>query len=139
MFSPIDVTALRMADVILLVAQLELSSLRNVVRMLLTLGSDDDTDKQGQDCTQPRRQRERHQPEEGGRDDRQADFLASAQRSPSSMTEARNQGVPLLMLAPRSKIQAELHGHGAALCGKEMNGPSKAEKTSWIGGIFSRR
>src|SRR5947209_10857365 len=33
-FSPTDVTALRMADVILLVAQLELSSLRNVVRMM---------------------------------------------------------------------------------------------------------
>ena len=30
-----------MADVILLVAQLELSSLRNVVRMLQTLGNDD--------------------------------------------------------------------------------------------------
>src|SRR5579884_2552483 len=40
-FSPTDVTALRMADLILLVAQLELSSLRNVVRMLLTLGADD--------------------------------------------------------------------------------------------------
>ena len=31
-----------MADVILLVAQLDLTSLRNVVRMLLTLGADDD-------------------------------------------------------------------------------------------------
>src|SRR5947209_11071689 len=40
-FSPNDVTALRMADVILLVAQLELSSLRNVVRMLLMLGADE--------------------------------------------------------------------------------------------------
>src|SRR5206468_7416626 len=39
-FSPTDVTALRMADVILLVAQLELSSLRNVVRMMTTLGND---------------------------------------------------------------------------------------------------
>src|SRR5689334_14123345 len=40
-FSPTDVTALNMADVILLVAQLELSSLRNVVRMLVTLGNDE--------------------------------------------------------------------------------------------------
>src|SRR4051812_40183199 len=39
-FSVTDVTALRMADVILLVAQLELSSLRNVVRMMMTLGND---------------------------------------------------------------------------------------------------
>lgn len=40
-FSANDKTALRMADVILLVAQLELSSLRNVVRMLLTVGNDE--------------------------------------------------------------------------------------------------
>ena len=38
-FAPTDVTALRAADVILLVAQLELSSLRNVVRMVQTLGN----------------------------------------------------------------------------------------------------
>ncbi|HYT88631.1 MAG TPA: response regulator, partial [Gemmataceae bacterium] len=36
-FTPTDLTAMRMADVILLVAQLELTSLRNVVRMLHTL------------------------------------------------------------------------------------------------------
>src|SRR5205807_2670399 len=41
-FSPIDVTALRMSDVILLVAQLDLSSLRNIVRLLLTLGADEE-------------------------------------------------------------------------------------------------
>src|SRR5262249_34968842 len=39
-FSLTDVTALRMADIILLVAQLELSSLRNVVRMMMTLSND---------------------------------------------------------------------------------------------------
>src|SRR5262249_13924903 len=39
-FSPTDVTGLRMADRILLVAQLDLSSLRNVVRMMLALGND---------------------------------------------------------------------------------------------------
>ncbi|MFO0810363.1 MAG: AAA family ATPase [Gemmataceae bacterium] len=36
--SPIDLVGLEMADMVLLVAQLELSSLRNVVRMLMTLG-----------------------------------------------------------------------------------------------------
>jgi len=41
-FSPTDVTALRMADLILLVAQLDLSSLRNVVRMMATLDMDPD-------------------------------------------------------------------------------------------------
>src|SRR5262249_33066578 len=40
-FTATDHTALRMADTIRLVTQLELSSLRNVVRMLLTLGADE--------------------------------------------------------------------------------------------------
>src|SRR5262249_20029163 len=40
-FTPTHQTALRMADMILLVAQLELSSLRNAVRMMLTLGSEE--------------------------------------------------------------------------------------------------
>ncbi len=57
-FSPTDVTALRMADIILLVAQLDLSSLRNVVRMLQTLGADDSPGQQGADRPQPRRQRD---------------------------------------------------------------------------------
>ena len=57
-FTPTDVTALRMADVILLVAQLELSSLRNVVRMLLTLGNDDGAGRQGEGRPQPRRLRD---------------------------------------------------------------------------------
>jgi pilus assembly protein CpaE len=39
--TPTDLVALDLADVILLVAQLELSSLRNVVRMLMTLGAQD--------------------------------------------------------------------------------------------------
>src|SRR5205085_2776137 len=39
-FSPTDVTALHMADKILLVVQLELCSLRNAVRLLLVLGND---------------------------------------------------------------------------------------------------
>src|SRR5262249_32022377 len=40
-FTPSDLTAMRMADVILLVAQLELTSLRNVVRMLHTLSGEE--------------------------------------------------------------------------------------------------
>src|SRR5947209_8320904 len=40
-FTPTDMTAMHMADVILVVAQLELSSLRNIVRMLMTLGANE--------------------------------------------------------------------------------------------------
>src|SRR5437660_2191736 len=40
-FTPTDLTAMRMSDAILLLAQLELTSLRNVVRMLHTLGNEE--------------------------------------------------------------------------------------------------
>src|SRR5207244_4437103 len=39
-FTPTDLTAMRMSDVVLLVAQLELSSLRNAVRMLHAFGTE---------------------------------------------------------------------------------------------------
>ncbi len=61
-FAPTDVTALRMADVILLVAQLELTSLRNVVRMLQTLGNDDAAGGKVQGGAQPRRRRDATSP-----------------------------------------------------------------------------
>src|SRR3989441_9739309 len=40
-FTPTDWTAMRMADVVLLVSQLELTSLRNTVRMLHTMGNEE--------------------------------------------------------------------------------------------------
>jgi pilus assembly protein CpaE len=137
-FSPIDVTALRMSDVILLVAQLELSSLRNVVRMLLTLGAEDELMKKvkivlnrvGSDSDISLQKAE----ETIGKP-----IFREVPNDHRSMTEARNQGQPLVVLAPRSKIQASFAGMAAAVCGKTLGTPAKAEKTSWIGGIFSRR
>jgi pilus assembly protein CpaE len=43
--TPTDLAALDLSDLILLVAQLELSSLRNVVRMIMTLGSQEGFDE----------------------------------------------------------------------------------------------
>src|SRR5206468_6353604 len=40
-FTPTDLTAMRMSDVVLLVCQLELTSLRNVVRMLQTFSQEE--------------------------------------------------------------------------------------------------
>ena len=50
-----------------------------------------------------------------------------------------SQGVPLLMYAPKSKIQASFAGLALALGAKPGAPAAKAEKSSWIGGIFSRR
>jgi pilus assembly protein CpaE len=42
-FTPTDLTAMRMSDVVVLVAQLELTSLRNVVRMVHTMEKEEDS------------------------------------------------------------------------------------------------
>src|SRR5579872_3550341 len=120
-FSPIDVTALRMSDVILLVAQLELSSLRNVVRMLLTLSTEDELinkvkivlNRVGSDSDISQEKAE----ETIGKP-----IFREVPNDHRTLTEARNQGLPLVMLAPRSKVQAAFTGMAAAICGKALGG-----------------
>jgi pilus assembly protein CpaE len=134
-FSPTDLTALRMADIILLVAQLELSSLRNVVRMLLTLGQDEQLgpkvqivlNRVGSDCDITLRKAE----ETIGKP-----VFWQIPNDSRVMMEARNQGVPLLTLAPKSKLQQSIHGLAHALCGRKGKAAAQG-KGRW--GLFSRK
>jgi pilus assembly protein CpaE len=103
-FSPNDVTALRMSDVILLVAQLELSSLRNVVRMMLTLGAEEALankvrvvlNRVGCDTDIPVKKAE----ETIGKP-----IFHQIPNDTKPMMESRNDGVPLIQHAPRCKAQ----------------------------------
>jgi pilus assembly protein CpaE len=134
-FSPTDVTALRMADVILLVAQLELSSLRNVVRMLLTLSGDEALaervhvvlNRVGGDSDISLKKAE----ETIGKP-----VFWQLPNDPKLLAESRNQGVPLVALAPRSKVQQSFAGLARALDGGEEP-VTKEPKSGW-GKIFSR-
>jgi pilus assembly protein CpaE len=134
-FSPNDVTALRMADVILLVAQLELSSLRNVVRMLLMLGADEQlgpkvqvvVNRVGSDTDISVKKAE----ETIGKP-----IYWQIPNDTKLLMEARNQGVPLVQHAPRSKVQQSIQGLAHALTGKEQQAAPK-EKARWA--LFSRK
>jgi pilus assembly protein CpaE len=134
-FSPNDMTALRMADVILLVAQLELSSLRNVVRMLLSLSNDDTLaskvqvvlNRVGNDTDISLKKAE----ETIGKP-----IYWQLPNDPRPVLEARNQGVPLVQSAPRSKIQQSITGLSHALSGKQDQTP-KEKSSRWA--LFSRR
>src|SRR5262245_4985518 len=136
-FSPIDVTALRMSDMILLLAQLDLTSMRNVVRMLLTLDADEELSKKvkvilnrvGSDSEISQQKAE----ETIGKP-----IYWEFPNDHKAMNEARNQGVPLTMCAPKSKIQASFAGLAAALCGKLGATAAPAAKAGWLGGLFSR-
>jgi pilus assembly protein CpaE len=134
-FTPTDWTAMRMADVVLLVAQLELTSLRNVVRMLHTLGTEEAmADKVkvvvnrvgSEDCDITLKKAE----ETIGQS-----IFWQVPNDYKAMLGARNAGVPLLMHAPKSKVQQSLMDLANKLCGKSGAEAPKKEKR----GFFSFR
>jgi pilus assembly protein CpaE len=136
-FSTTDMTALRMADMILLVAQLDLSSLRNVVRMLATLGVDENLANKVQivlnrvgsetDISLKKAEETIGKP-----------IYWQIPNEPKPLTESRNQGMPLLNYAPKCKVQQSIAGLAEAVCGKQLQ-PAGKEKSSRWGTLFSRR
>jgi pilus assembly protein CpaE len=135
-FSPTDVTALRAADVILLVGQLELSSLRNVVRMLAALGAEETLERKvrvvlnrvGTDTDITLKKAE----ETIGQS-----VYWQIPEDPKALTEARTQGAPLLSCVPKSKALHSIKGLAEALCGKELQGLQQRGGGLWP--FFARR
>jgi len=134
-FTPTDWTAMRMADVVLLVAQLELTSLRNVVRMLHTLSMEDAMAEKikvvmnrvgSEDCDITLKKAE----ETIGRP-----IYWQIPNDYKAMLGARNAGVPLLTHAPKCKVQQSIQELAASLCGRPLAEPAKKEKR----GFFSFR
>jgi pilus assembly protein CpaE len=132
-FTPTDLTAMRMADVILLVTQLELTSLRNAVRMLHTLGTEDGLgDKvkvvmnrigsEDADISLKKAEETIGKP-----------IYWQVPNDYKAMNGARNEGVPLLQHAPKSKVQLSLMDLAYSLCGKTQQ--EKKERR----GFFSFR
>jgi pilus assembly protein CpaE len=136
-FSPTDVTALRMADLILLVAQLDLTSLRNVVRMLATLATDESLDKKvrivltrvGSETDISLKKAE----ETIGKP-----IFWQIPNEPKPLMESRNHGTPLLSYAPKCKVQQSIVGLAQAVCGNELQ-PSTKEKSNRWGTLFARK
>jgi pilus assembly protein CpaE len=137
-FSPCDVTALRMSDTILLVAQLELSSIRNVVRMLAALDSDRELGDKVKVVIN-RADAENEITLEKAAESIGKPIFWQVPNDHKTVMESRNQGVPLVQSAPKSKVYQNIFSLGQALTGKTAQAGAKAEKSSWIGGIFSRR
>ncbi len=126
-----DMTALHMADIILIVAQLELSSLRNVVRMMLALGADESLaskikiilNRVGADGDISLKKAE----ETIGKP-----IYWQIPNDTRALTESRNSGVPLLQHAPKCKSQQSIAGLAQALCGKEGEAAPKKEKRGFF-------
>jgi pilus assembly protein CpaE len=135
-FSATDITALRMADLILLVAQLELSSLRNVVRMMAALGNDESLASKVQvvlnrvgsdnDITLKKAEETIGKP-----------VYWQVPDDGKLIAEARNHGSPLILHAPKSKVQQSIAGLARAVCGRQVQPAAKEKPSRWA--LFARR
>jgi pilus assembly protein CpaE len=131
-YTPTDMTAMRMSDVIILVAQLELTSLRNVVRLLHTLNNEEGMGDKVKIVIN------RVGSEDGEITLKKAEetigktIFWQVPNDYKAMLGSRNAGVPLLTHAPKSKAQQSLQGLAGAMCGKAPAEPAKKERRGFF-------
>src|SRR5947209_6103437 len=132
---PTDLMALRMSQLILLVAQLELSSLRNVVRLIHTLSAEGDLgdklrvviNRAGSDLS------------EDGITIKKAEEVIGkpiywqVPNEAKPMLGSRVAGQPLLKFAPKSKAQQSFQGLVQTLTGRAVVAEPGAKKKGWFG------
>jgi pilus assembly protein CpaE len=130
---PTDLMALRLADTVLLTAQLEVSSLRNVVRLLHYLGQEPGlTDKVkillnrvGSDAV-----------EEGISLKKAEEVIGKPifwqiPNDPKAVIAARVAGEPLVRHSPKSRAQQALFGLAQALAGRTAPPEPAKSKAAW--------
>lgn len=130
---PTDIMSLRMSDVILLVTQLELSSLRNVVRLVHTLSVEGDlgdrirviVNRAGSDHM-----------EEGITIKKAEEVIGKPifwqiPNDSKSMLTSRVAGMPLVKHAPKSRAQQSVQGLAQTITGKTI-GTEPAKKRGWF-------
>lgn len=138
--TPIDLIALDMADTILVVTQLELSSLRNAVRMMMTLGEQDNiaekvrivvnrVDSAIGESTISLKKAE---------DTIGRPIFWQVPNDSKPVQSARLAGEALIRHAPKSRIHTSLQGLAAAFSNKPQTLPLD-NGSSFIKGIFSRK
>ena len=138
---PTDLMALRMADLILLTAQLELSSLRNVVRLIHCLGGEENLDDKvrvvinrvGADSI-----------EEGISMKKAEEVIGKpifwqVPNDSKAVIGARVAGAPLVKHAPKSRVQQSIHGLAQTLYGKPVAPASDIRDSKGGWGIFGKR
>src|SRR5262249_22490590 len=121
-FTPTDLAAMRMADVILLVAQLELTSLRNVVRMMHSLKGEEGLGEKVRVIMNRVGSADTEISLKKAEDTIGQPVFWQLPNDARAMLGARNAGVPLLEFAPKSKLHQSLVALAQALTGKNGQG-----------------
>jgi pilus assembly protein CpaE len=136
---PTDLMALRMADLILLVAQLELSSLRNVVRLIHSMSGEEGLSEKIRVVIN----RVGAEAVEEGISLKKAEEVVGkpifwqVPNDPKAMIAARVDGAPLVRHAPKSKAQLAIAGLAHAVSGKQP--AATTEGKSSRGWLFGRK
>lgn len=135
-FSPNDITALEMSDVIYLVTQLELSSLRNAVRLLLTFNNSPELAEKvhvvvnrvtsNSDITIKKAEEILNK-----------EVYWQIPEDARQVDEARNAGIPLNIQAPKAKVTQSIAGLAVALSGREDTGQS-TKKSGWLSAVLGK-
>lgn len=128
-FTVMDLTALHAANEILLVTQLELSSLRNAVRILMTMGSEEGlsdrikvvVNRVGSDFSEADISLKKAEEILG------KSVYWQVPNDAKAMMSSRNAGVPLVQHAPKSKAHQSIAGLAAALGGPVSNEKTEAK------------
>jgi pilus assembly protein CpaE len=127
--------ALRMSSTVLLIAQLELSSLRNVVRLVHSLSLEGDmgdkirvvVNRTGSEIGEDTISIKRAEEVIG------KPIFWQVPNETKAMIGSRVAGSPLINFAPKSKVQLSLLGLAQALTGKSPVA-EPAKKRGWFGG-----
>jgi len=137
---PTDMMALRMSDTILLTAQLELSSLRNVVRLIHMLGLEDNLAEKIRVVIN----RVGSESIEEGISMKKAEEVIGkpifwqVPSDPKSLISARVSGEPLVLHNPKSRVQQSIAGLAQTLCGNSVE-PAAETKTKSGWSFFGRK
>ncbi len=138
---PTDLMAMRMSDVILLTAQLELSSLRNVVRLIHCMGSEEGLAEKVRVVVN----RVGAESIEEGISLKKAEEVIGKPifwqipNDTKPLIAARVAGAPLIKHSPKCRAQLAIAGLAHALSGKAGTGSSAELKTKRGFGLFGRR
>jgi pilus assembly protein CpaE len=127
-FGPTDYAALNLADVILLVAQLELTSLRNVVRLLMSLGNTEGLAEKVHVVLNRVGSTEQEISLRKAEETIGKPIFWEIPNDSKTVLAARNAGAPLVQFAPRTKVCQSMQGLAQALAPQAADEPAEVPK-----------
>jgi pilus assembly protein CpaE len=141
-YSPLDMIAMQQADHVLLITQLDLPSLRNVVRLMMSFGEIEGLKEKVRVIVNRTGLQDSQISMKKAEETIGTDFYHRLPNDYRVMIEVRNNGVPLIEQAPKAAITHSIRELATKLSGTTEEPVAIGEPSSIVsklGGIFSGR